>query len=332
MGIEHKPDVWMIRLLNKIPLPRVISPILIGIILYVFALIIFSLSPIEFPIPNPSNLESNWWFFLNFCIIGIVYSFYALDHLVSYGCEEIEKIRPVFSDKKRFQNKLDELFKDVGTDRYIVIIGIPLISIGLFVGFIILHPNLYSISYIYLSLLYCIAIFILATGIWLITSFWVYLYKLSNLKIKQTLITPDRMFGLKPIGDFCLRASVLWFIAIAISSPVLILIISDAGIMPLGFLSLMTLSGIVLFFIPQIYLHRTLKKIKKDTLDNISKQITNNWDQATVILLVLLMKFNEIEKIKEWTFWYDTLAKLFLSSTISFIPHFIELGIKSSLF
>lgn len=123
--------------------------------------------------------------------------------------------------------------------------------------------------------------------------------------------------ALKPFGDFSLKTSFAWFVAVAIT-----MVAGFRGFSSIVcvYLSLFTLIGISVFFLPQYFIHQSLKGSRDELSDNFGKKYekfikdASNKNYKDLSTFMYIFFFNSIYSntitSKTWLFDYTTIIKL----------------------
>lgn len=130
----------------------------------------------------------------------------------------------------------------------------------------------------------------------------------------------------KPFCDIGLKTSFSWFIGVAI-----IMVTGFRGLSPLilVYLSLFTFIGISVFFLPQYFIHQSLKERRNELSDSIGKEyekfmeeLKGSWNKnykdisAFKDIFFLNGIYSDIITSKTWVFDYATIVKLIASALI----------------
>lgn len=143
----------------------------------------------------------------------------------------------------------------------------------------------------------------------------------------------------KPFGDFSLKTSFYWFVAVA-----MIMMAGFHGLSPLvcAYLSLFTFVGISVFFLPQYFIHQSLKDRRDELSDNLGKKYekfmkelkgtrNKNYKDISTFKYIFFLDgiYSNTVNSKTWVFDYIALLKLIAYALIPVASLIVEEWILS---
>lgn len=147
--------------------------------------------------------------------------------------------------------------------------------------------------------------------------------KLANYPIRLNILEPGRFPKLEPIAKFSLKGAFAYFLGISAATvlttgPSLFFIVVE---------SVLFVLGLILFFVPQYALHKSIKKSKTTMLGSVSQKFQEEYRKEKDYLKILTFctLFDEIEKLREWPFTVTILNQLIVSAFIPVVTWILKI-------
>lgn len=286
------------------------------------------------------------WPFLGFwATLGIFCSMCAVEMIIVSGYKMLVDITPLFCEEKTFKNAKDALFLSISESNKLCylssLIGLP--ALGMATCYLWQDPA-FAFPWhirIYLLILYAFAIFIFHSGVIWAFILIVFSYRSHSLLngLKYLPNAPDRMNGLRPVMNIFMLLSGVWLFLSAITWPVLFRMFSLQFsniaflITILSYVVLILATELVIsvaLLIPVVIMSNWLRNVKRNLLEQISRELSQVWGTGGQDVSVLIMQFNEVEKMRVSPFrlsgafatYLGTLGTIYslIKSWIAFLP------------
>lgn len=338
--------IWPEIILEKIPLHKVISSILIGLVLFFIGAVIVLLT-------------GGFWQFLDFLIrsiatrflsIGIAFAFIIFYYFMQLGRNALIRLQTIvkMSDEE-YSFFIIKSVKVLTNKYYCFLASIPYLL--LYVSTIVFVPSVFGIFYqmspfgpsspaliLYSIILASFASLLLGFGtLGILTIIWV-AYEYGKLPLD---LSPFNVSGINAVryavnqGLFMILA---WFLGVAIVSPIASVLITVERSFLVGLFStiLLVLLGILGFFLPQLNVHNAMVKAKKALIENTTGELLEFrdkiWNEEDLTKVSIYKQrfevqkaiLDEIKDAPEWPFRYETLLKLFGAAALPIVTFILQ--------
>lgn len=269
---ERKYGIWISKLYNKFSLPYPIVSLFFGLSLFILGYIIsyfynFSSSYISTLIIYLATAGIIW---VSSCMVWGAKNYVKI----------LNKVRPYFNvSDNEYLEITDKWLKLIHNDKLMLGLAFLAIVFGYFLVYSVYHhkitylmifpsewyiqPTFYKILIIDIYLTF-VVLLLITSGVALIFN----VLLMNNLGKKPVFFYPNLTKKLKPLCDFNLILAITWLIGSAL---ILRAIYNTFNVITVLFQLIIVAIGISTFFVPQISLHRTLKKTKEEVLHSIDQ-------------------------------------------------------------
>lgn len=168
------------------------------------------------------------------------------------------------------------------------------------------------------------------------TQFLIFSFRTMKALSKKLVFTVPKIAAeaFRPFGDLCLKASISWFIGIAI-----MMVAGFRGFSPLiwAYLSFFILVGFFGFFLPQYFIHKSLNERKNNLSDSFGgkyekfmEEQKDIWDEnyknvsTFKDIFFINSVYSDIITSKTWVFDFSMIAKLIASALIPIASLFVK--------
>lgn len=172
---------------------------------------------------------------------------------------------------------------------------------------ILLNPLLlgYAISLAFITSYH------LATGYFVVKEHVHFVRKISKLTLNTTPLDLRYRTGLHDLGKFSFYGSMLWFVNVGVGVLLIVTIIDPITI---TLLAVLTIIGLLILLLPQIYLRSAIlkykKKLQRQIIDRFQDKWNHRYDRRTRSeLMTFFNLFDETEKIEGWPFGISQMLK-----------------------
>lgn len=237
-----------------------------------------------------------------------------------------KEIETVFDVQKSCLNSIIQDFvKRVSDDKRLFLSSVP--------GFVFVAYHLWlvftgriSIPYVvpkalqgnivfgsYVAVLFSLCIYLIFISVYGIVSVWFLFSKIEHFTAKINLLQTKRKVNLEKTIRLLLLGTISYFVGVSLAMTILFAYTSAVILI---FLAFVVASGLSFFLVPQIYLHRSIKRSKENLLAKIESEfsakttipLSSECDVMEGLLLCTL--FDRVDNISEWPMDFGTLFKL----------------------
>ena len=334
---EKNYDIWINKFYTKFSLPYPIISIFFGLMVFVLGIIIAYFDNFH------KTYVSSAPIYLG--IVGIIWVSTFMEWGAKNYIKILNNVRPYFNvSDSEYLETTEKWVKLIYNDKLVLGLSFFFIIFTYFVVFLVYHykiatlmifPNEWYLPPTFYKILIIniygtvIALLVVTSGAALILN----ILLMNDLGKKPVFFYPNLAKKLMPLCNFNLITAITWLIGSALIASA---IYDKFDVFTFAFELILVVIGILTFFVPQISLHRTLKKSKNELLDKIDRICENeykfmyrnmerfsDWDKDQIDLFTsfyTLDKFRNTIESQSKTWIYDLPAIIWLlgASSLTF--------------
>jgi len=263
------------------------------------------------------------------------WAFRSLEQIMKELKSTFEITEPEFDEIKH------KFFKQISDDKISLLVSLPGYAFVAYYTWLImsgrmllpidvpqsLQGNLIFGSYVVALFSFCLY-FVFASA-YKMASALLFLRSLSRSSVRLNILQIRRKIDLDTLNNAILTATFGWFVGVSLLMTV-IFAFSSAAI--ITFLGSVIAVGLIFFFTPQILIHESICRSKKDLMRKIEKDfalnrgfpISSECDPQRALLLCML--FDQADKISEWPMNVGLVFQLLASAVIPVATAIIRLA------
>jgi len=316
VGVKKLKDGPAIVVLTRRHYPY--SNIILGVGIFLIGFLIYTLHK------NPSSFLGMPYFYLG--TFGIIF----VSLVMSWGFALIDKIteelKSIFEiEESELEFIKHDFISHISSDKRIFIFSIP----GFFFAgyhFWLLYNNIISFPFevpvefhysawmmAYALIFFFIVMYLIITSAYFMIYSIAFLRKVTQFPLKIHLLQARRRVKLDKTVSTILRVTIYWFIGVSLVMTVLYVYSSTVILVSLF---LVVAIGLIFFFVPMLLFNHSIKTAKVKLLSKISSEFSQRisiplppeYDAMEALLLCAV--FDQVERVSDWPFEYNTIFRL----------------------